>query len=80
MERKLLIKLRIGKGFTQEELAEDLGISTIYVRKLEKGNVNPGRKTMIKYEQYFKVSMKELFPDLFFDSGDTKLIEKKEVS
>lgn len=80
MERQLLAKLRNKKGLTQEQLAERLDISAIYVRKLEKGAVNPGRKTMIKYENYFKVSMKRLFPDLFFENDDTKLISDKEVS
>ncbi len=70
MERKLLIKLRRNQNLTQKELADRIGISAIYVRKLEKGVVNPGLKTMIKYENYFKKNMKYLFPDLFFDFYD----------
>ncbi|WP_141433000.1 helix-turn-helix domain-containing protein [Bacillus sp. 03113] len=76
MERKYLRQLRKNKNLTQQELAEKIGISTIYVRKLEKCAVNPGRETMIKYEKYFSVSMKELFPDLFFDNSDKKFINK----
>ncbi len=75
MERKLLKHLRETQGLTQQELAERLGISTIYVRKLEKGVANPGRETMINYEKYFSKSMKELFPDLFFSTDDKKLIK-----
>lgn len=75
MERKLLKQLRVKQNLTQHELAIKLGISTIYVRKLEKGVVNPGRETMINYEKYFKRSMKDLFPDLFFDNNDKKFIK-----
>lgn len=67
--------LREKQGLTQQELAVRLGISTIYVRKLEKGVANPGRETMINYEKYFGMSMKELFPDLFFSNRDKKLIK-----
>ncbi|WP_221567145.1 helix-turn-helix domain-containing protein [Alkalihalobacillus sp. TS-13] len=66
MERKHLIELRRKQNLTQKELADRIGISTIYVRKLEKGVVNPGLQTMIKYEKYFQKNMKYLFPDLFF--------------
>lgn len=75
MERKLLRQLREKQKLTQQKLGEELGISTIYVRKLEKGVANPGRETMIKYENYFRKSMKELFPDLFFNNNDKKFIE-----
>lgn len=80
MERKYLLNLRIKEKLTQEELASALGISTVYVRKIEKGVADPGRKTMIKYEKYFKTSMRKLFPDLFSDYSDKKLIKNKEVS
>jgi len=76
MEREYLRYLRENRNITQKELAEKIGISAIYVRKLEKGTANPGRETMIKYEKFFIVSMKELFPDLFFDINDKKLISK----
>lgn len=79
MERTLLYDLRIKNNLTQKELAKELGISTVYVRKLEKGDVDPGRKTMIKYEKYFKRSMKSLFPDLFFEINDKKFIENKKA-
>ena len=75
MERKLLKELRIKNELTQEGLAERLGISTVYVRKIEKGDVNAGLPTMIKYENFFEVSMRTLFPDIFFESIDKKLIK-----
>jgi len=76
MEREMLLLLRKKHKLTQQELAENLGISTVYVRKLEKGVVNPGRETLIKYERFFEKDMKELFPDLFFDINDKKLINQ----
>lgn len=80
MERKLLKTLRNKHKLTQQKLAENLNISTIYVRKLEKGDANPGRETMIKYENFFQEDMRKLFPDLFFKIDDKKCIKTKEVS
>lgn len=77
MERQLLKTLRIKSGLTQQELSEKLDISTIYVRKLEKGVANPGRETMIKYEFFFKTDMRKLFPDLFFEGNDKKCIKNQ---
>lgn len=79
MERKLLKALRIKHKLTQQELSERLGISTVYVRKLENGDANPGRETMIKYENFFQVDMRKLFSDLFFDCNDKKCIKTQQV-
>lgn len=79
MERKLLKKLRSDKGLTQQELAEKLEISAVYVRKIEKGDVNAGLPTMIKYENFFGVSMRKLFSDIFFEAVDNKVIKEEEV-
>lgn len=78
MERKLLRKLRIEKDLTQGELAEKLDISTVYVRKIEKGDVNAGLPTMMKYERFFGISMRKLFPDIFFNSNDKNIIKNNE--
>lgn len=73
--REELIKLRKTKKLTQAQLADKLGISEIYVRKLEQGSRNPSVNTMLKFEQFFDVSMKELFSDIFFTNNDTKCIK-----
>lgn len=78
MERELLKELRLKHELTQKELASKLNISTVYVRKIEKGDVNAGLPTMMKYESFFNVSMRKLFPDIFFESDDKKLINEKE--
>lgn len=76
MERKILKELRLKKKLTQQELADAIGISAVYVRKIEKGDVNAGLPTMIKYESFFGISMRKLFPDIFLENNDTKFIKK----
>ena len=59
--------------FTQKQLAEKLGISTVYVRKIESGYI-PRPDIMVKYQDVFDMSVKELFPDYFSVFNDKKLI------
>ncbi|HLS10434.1 helix-turn-helix transcriptional regulator [Lentibacillus sp.] len=75
MNRRILLQQRKEHNLTQQQLAEKLGISTVYVRKIEKGVVNPGRVTMVKYEHFFNSDMKELFPDLFLNFYDKNIIK-----
>ncbi|WP_246231539.1 helix-turn-helix domain-containing protein [Sporosarcina jiandibaonis] len=80
MERKLVKQLRLKHNLTQQQLAEKLDLSTVYVRKIEKGVVNAGLPTMIKYENLFGVNMRTLFPDIFFEANDNEFIKKKKTS
>jgi len=73
--RKELIKLRKEYNLTQFELAQILGISEVYVRKLEKCTRNPSISLMLKIEALFGVSMKDIFPDIFLIKNDTKRIK-----
>lgn len=73
--RGRLVSERLSRGMTQKQVAELLGISEVYVRKLEKGVVEPGRKTMLKFEFFYGVRDRELFPDIFKVSFDTKCIK-----
>lgn len=75
--RDNLIKERNKLNLTQKQVAEKLGISEVYVRKIEKGLRNPGRETMLKFEKFYSVSDRQLFPDLFFISNDTKCIKNE---
>lgn len=75
MERTFLKQLRLKRKLTQKGLSKKLGLSTVYVRKLERGVVNPGIDTMIKYENFFNESMRKLFPDIFLSNSDKKLIK-----
>jgi len=63
-KRVLLKQLRQQKG-TQVQVAADLGISTIYLRKIESGEHTPGRDLMFKFAHYFGESPEKLFPDYF---------------
>lgn len=76
MKRKTLIFHRKIRNKTQKEAAAELGISAIYLRKLESGTANPGRDVMINMERYYGVSMRDLFPDIFLPDIDTKCINK----
>ncbi|MEW9595808.1 helix-turn-helix transcriptional regulator [Bacillus toyonensis] len=58
---------------TQKQLAEKVGISTVYVRKIESGYI-PRSDIMVKYQDVFNMSVKELFPDYFSVFNDKKLI------
>jgi putative transcriptional regulator len=73
--RQRLRSEREKMGLTQKKVAEIIGKSEILVRKLEKGDCNPGRDTLIKLEQLYKVSYRELFPDLFVAIDDNILIK-----
>ncbi|NGP45392.1 helix-turn-helix transcriptional regulator [Bacillaceae bacterium SIJ1] len=63
--RQKLAHERYKRGWTQRVVAEKMDISEVYVRKLEKGVANPGRETMVRFEQLYGVSVYELFDDIF---------------
>lgn len=63
--RHILIGFRKSIG-SQEFVANELGISRQYLSAIEKGTRNPTVKLMVKMSNYFGVSEKRLFPDLFF--------------
>ncbi|WP_439022671.1 helix-turn-helix domain-containing protein [Bacillus thuringiensis] len=65
MKRIRLIHERKKRGLTQKEVARVLNLSEVYVRKLEKGDSEPGRKTLLKFEKIYGVRDRELFPDIF---------------
>lgn len=72
--RHTLVLYRRKYSLTQAQLAVKLGISEIYVRKLESGSRNPSVSTMLLYQNFFKVPMQKLFPDIFEVNNDTKCI------
>ncbi|KSU63670.1 hypothetical protein AS034_05330 [[Bacillus] enclensis] len=76
MKRRKLIELRKQRNLTQRQVAESLGISEVYVRKIEKGDSNPGRETMVKFQQFYQYELTELFPDIFLINFDTECINQ----
>jgi transcriptional regulator with XRE-family HTH domain len=52
-QRKLLSQ-------SQEELAEAVGFSARYIRKLEAGEVNVGLRTIARFAAYFQIPLQTL--------------------
>lgn len=75
MKRERLTKERTKRNMDRGQVALDLNISEVYVRKLEAGTVKPGRDLMFRFATYYKVSERKLFPDIFFSMNDKKLIK-----
>lgn len=48
------------KGYTQEGLARDLGISVSVLGEVERGNRKPREELMMKIAKIFQVSIDEL--------------------
>lgn len=74
MKRLVLIRARQVLGKTQKEIALALGVSEVYVRKIEAGVRDPGVALMLRAEGYFGIDMRELFSDIFIPNNDTKCI------
>ena len=58
---KKLRKLRKEHDLTQEKLAEQLRISTVYVGFLEAGKGSPSLKLLMKISRKFNVKVEDLF-------------------
>ena len=53
--------LRKAKGFTQEELAEKIEISSKYLSSIERGKENPTLNTLIKLSESLDVNLNDIF-------------------
>ncbi len=77
-EKKLfgrrLKSLRENKGWTQENLAERMDISSNYLSSIERGQENPTLDMLIKISGALKVEMWELF-DFGHEASPDKLRE-----
>lgn len=56
-----VLKLRIKKAITQEELAKVLEVSRQTIIAIEKGNYTPSVLLALKIARFFKVSVGEVF-------------------
>jgi DNA-binding XRE family transcriptional regulator len=59
---KKVKKIRKTKGYTQEEVAEKVGISRAYMGYIEQGRYAPSLKVLEKVAKYLQVKVGELFP------------------
>ncbi|WP_226660124.1 helix-turn-helix domain-containing protein [Pseudalkalibacillus hwajinpoensis] len=50
------------KGYTQEQLARELGVSVSVLGEIERGNRKPTTEFMQSVAEKLKVSLEELFP------------------
>ena len=53
--------LRADKGVTQEELAEKVNVSRQTIIAIEKGNYTPSVLLAIKFANFFKMPVEEIF-------------------
>lgn len=58
---KILRDYRVKAGFTQEELAEKIGISLKYISRIENGNNGVKTQTLIKYMNILGISPNTLY-------------------
>ncbi len=58
---KKIRKLRKENRLTQEQLAEQLRVSTVYIGFLEAGKGSPSLKLLMKISRKFRVKVEDLF-------------------
>ncbi len=56
-----ILKYRIGKDVTQEQLAEAVGVTRQTIIAIEKGNYTPSVALAIKLARYFDTKVEKLF-------------------
>jgi len=58
---KNLRKLRESKGFTQEQLANELGLEISQISRIERGVINTSIYTLYQISSFLNIDMNELF-------------------
>ena len=56
-----LRRLRLAKGFTQEQLANELGIEISQISRIERGVINTSITTLYSISKVLNVDISELF-------------------
>ena len=56
-----LRKLRLAKGFTQEQLANELGIEISQISRIERGVINTSITTLYSISKVLNLDVSELF-------------------
>lgn len=67
---KNLRKLRIGKGLSQQQLADVIGVSQQSINKYEKQNVEPDIDTLMQLARYFGTTVDFLIGHTPAPAGD----------
>ena len=56
-----LRELRLAKGFTQEQLANELGVEISQISRIERGVINTSVTTLFAISKALKIDVSELF-------------------
>ena len=57
MKRARLRQERLERGMSYQDVANELGISSVYVRKIESGDRNPGFVTALRFGKKWIISI-----------------------
>lgn len=66
-------KKRISKSWSQEDLAEKVGVTPVYIGMLERGEKTPKFETFIKIANCLEASADELLEDVLVKGSKIKL-------
>ncbi len=58
---KNLRNIRVSKGFTQEQLANELGLEISQISRIERGVINTSIYTLYQISTLMKIDINELF-------------------
>lgn len=72
---KVLRNYRIKFGFTQEQIAEKLGISVKYISRIENGNNGIKTQTLINYMNILGITPNTLYKEFIINDDIKKNIE-----
>ena len=73
-----LVALRKGKGMSQEQLAEKLGVSRQAISRWESGESTPDMLNLLGLCECFQVSSDYLLHDDYESDADIPVVKKKE--
>src|ERR1051326_5999040 len=57
-------RLRQSKEWSQTDLGDKVGLSQVYISKIERGDADPDTELMVKFSEAFDVQIAELFGDI----------------
>lgn len=79
-----LQRLRIRRGLTQEQLAVNVGLSRIFIMRLELGQYDPTLSTLVRLAKTLRVSVTELLGEsmsanLWWQVGEQRFPTREEA-
>ncbi len=75
---KVLKDFRVKKGYTQETMAEHLGISLKYISRIENGYSGIKTRTLINYMNILGISPNTIFKDFITNKDIEKQVKMSE--